>query len=55
MEIVNILYTDIVEDEDKEDGALFVAPKARGYGRLVVPRCVEARFKERVVKHASLG
>ena len=46
--ITNIFYTKVINDEDKEDEAPFVAPKARGGVRVVVDRCVEAIFEELV-------
>ena len=55
MAISGILYTKIVDNEDKEDGAPFVAPKARGGGGMLAPRCIDACFDELVGKHASLG
>ena len=55
MALVNVLYTKIFNNEDKENGALFVAPKARGGGSLVVPLCAEASFEELVGEHTVLG
>ena len=50
MEITNTLYTKIMNNMDEEDGAPFVLSKSRGSGVLLVPHCVEVRFKE----HARL-
>ena len=55
MAIENVFYTKIVNDEDEEDGAPFVAPQDRGGGVLLVPCCVDASFEELAGKHASLG
>ena len=40
MSISDVFYTNIVKNEDKEDGAPFVVPKARVGGGLVLPHCV---------------
>ena len=55
MVLGDVLYTKVLNDEDKEDGALFVAPKARSGGILIVTRCVEANFEEIVGNHTRLG
>ena len=55
MVLGDVLYTKVLNDEDKEDGALFVVPKARGGGILIVLRCVEASFEELVGNHTRLG
>ena len=55
MEITNVFYTKIVNYEDEQNGAPFVAPKARGGGGLVAPCYIEARFGELVGEHASMG
>ena len=36
MVISDLLYTETVEDEEKDNGTSFVAPKARGGGGLLV-------------------
>ena len=55
MAISGILYTKIVDNEDKEDGSLFVTPKTRGGGGLVVPCFIEVSFEYLVGKHTGLG
>ena len=55
MALDNVLYTKIINGEDEEDRAPFVAPNARGGGGLVVPRCIEASCEELVGKHTRLG
>ena len=55
MVLGNIFYTKVLNNEDREDGALFVVPKARGGGILIVLRCVEASFEELVGNHTILG
>ena len=54
MALSDVLYTNIVNDEDEEDRAPFVAPKDRGGGGLLVPLCVEAILEELVGKHTGL-
>ena len=55
MEIADILYSKIINNMDEADGAPFVLPKSRDGGVLVVPHCVEVRFKELFGEHDRLG
>ena len=55
MVLGDVFYTKVLNDEDKEDGALFMVPKARGGGILIIPCCVEAIFEELVVNNTRLG
>ena len=54
MAIVDVLYTKIVNDENKDYGASFVVPKDMGGGILVVPHCVKAIFEELIGEYASM-
>ena len=55
MDITNMLYAKVIDDEDKEDREPYLVPKSRGGGSVVVTICVETLFKKLVGKHASLG
>ena len=55
MVVADVFYNKIVNDEDKEDRAPFLAPNFRGGGGLVLPRCVEVSFEELVGNNTSLG
>ena len=54
MAIVDVLYTKIVNDEDKDYGASFVVPKDMGGDSLLVPHCVEEIFEELICEYASM-
>ena len=53
MALARLFYTKIINGEDKEDEAPFVAPKSRGGGGLVLPCCIEASFKDLVGDHTA--
>ena len=55
MAIGDVFYTKFFENDYKEDGAPFVAPKTRGGGGLVAPLCAEASFEEIVGNNDIMG
>ena len=55
MAIFDVFYTKIVNNEDEDYGAPFVAPHARVGGGLVVTWCFEASSEEIAGNHSSLG
>ena len=55
MDITNVLYAKVIDNEYEDDRAPSVMSKARGGGSVVVTICVETLFEKLVGKHASLG
>ena len=55
MSITNVLYTKVVDNEDKENEAPFVASKYRGGIFMVVTYCVEEFLEQLVGEHARPG